>query len=200
MCSNSHVHGNLFIACEEISIDWMATTSSFNSGGLLIFLVIIIFLLGRRVMRQRKGTKYTVRSIFLTPIIYTALTVYLLIGVPFWQDLVILAVIIAGTVAGLALGQRSDLFEQDGKILYRRSNEVMVLWMVGYIIRIGIDLFFNPLYIQGPSASSASIATYESSMIVFGADILLAFSAGLLLGEAVVLYRNYNARYMTRSA
>ena len=178
----------------------MATTGSFNSGSLLILLILIIFLLGRRVMRQRKGMKYSVRSIFLTPIIYTALTVYLLIGVPFWQDLVILAVIIAGIVAGLALGRRSDLFEQDGKILYRRSNEVMMLWIIGYIIRIGIDLFFNPLYVQGPSVSPASIAAYESSTIVFGADILLAFSAGLLLGEAIVLYRNYNARYGTGMA
>ncbi|MDE1861072.1 MAG: DUF1453 family protein [Candidatus Micrarchaeota archaeon] len=162
---------------------------------------IILFILARRVIRNIKGAKYSTASIFMAPVIYLFLTLYLLVGLMAWQDIAILIAIAAGTVAGLELGKHSDIFEKDGKVLYRRSNEIMILWIVGFVVRIGIDFLYNPSFAMIASgepanaAATAQLAVYETSPVIFGADMLLALSAGLLLGEAVMLYRKHGSRY-----
>ena len=98
---------------------------------------------------------------------------------------------------GAILGRRSELFEKDGKVLYKRSVEVMAIWLVGFVIRIGADFLFNPILRLG--SASVAVSAYQSSPILFGADLLLAFSAGLLLGEALVLYMNHRAKYPGRA-
>ncbi len=148
-----------------------------GSSGALIVLLFIIFVLARRIVRQRKGTKYTLRSILITPIIYLLLTVFLMVGVSAAQAAEILVLMLLGLVAGFFLGKRSDIFEKEGKVMYKRSTEVTMLWIIGYVARISIEfLSANPT-------------------IIFYADILLAASAGLLLGETIVLYKNYNNKY-----
>jgi hypothetical protein len=148
-----------------------------GSSEALIVLLFIIFILARRIMRQRNGTRYSIRSILTTPIIYLILTALLMVGESANRIAVIVTLMLLGLAAGLILGKRSDIFEKEGKVMYRRSTEVTFLWVIGYVIRVGIEFL---------SASPT---------IIFYADILLAVSAGLLLGETVVLYRNYNNKY-----
>lgn len=170
---------------------------------ILIVIALMVFVVGRRLIRQNRGMKYSIASIFMIPVIYIALTLYFIIGLPLLDDAAIALAIIVGIVAGRILGKRSELFEKDGKILYRRSREVMAIWIVGFLIRIVVDFFYDP-YLTGifngtsPTVSLAQVLAYESSPIVFGADILLAFSAGLLLGEALVLYMNHLSRYRSK--
>ncbi len=114
----------------------------------------------------------------------------------------IVAAVVLGVFAGMELGKRSDIFEKDGKILYRRSNEVLAIWIIAFVIRILIDFVANPSILAAITNSSGSIgaidfatAASQSNPFVFVADILLAFSAGLLFGEALILYRNFNFTY-----
>lgn len=153
-------------------------------------------------MRNKNGVKYSVRSIFITPVIYLVLSAYFLIGLQPYQDAIVICVIVVGILVGMLLGKRSELFEKDGKVLYKRSVEVMAIWIVGFVLRIVADFFFNPALtsyfspnsLSGASASAAAVA-YQSSLILLGVDLLLAFSAGLLLGEALILYMNHRKRY-----
>lgn len=174
----------------------MAAINLSSYGTVLIVAALIAIVLFRRILRNKRGTKYSVRSIFITPIIYVALTLFFLLGLPVLWDAIVLAMIVVGVGAGLVLGKRSELFEKDGHVLYKRSMEVMIIWVIGFIVRIGVDFFYNPAFAGNFSLSA--LAAYSTNPIVLGADIILAFSAGLLLGEAIVLYRNYNAKYSGR--
>ncbi len=162
-----------------------------------IVVAIILFFIARMAWRGMKGTKYSVTSLFMRPVIYMILTVFLVLGLMPWQDAVLAAVALAGIALGLLFGKKANLFEKAGKVMYKRSNEVTILWLVAFVIRISIDFLLNPAYSEATSISSilAAASAFESAPIVYGADLLLAFTAGLLLGEAFVLYRNYNSTY-----
>ncbi len=171
---------------------------------IILIVAIIIFVVGRRYIRSRRGTNYSVQSIFLTPIIYIILSAILVIGLQLWQTAILVVAVIAGVYGGMQLGKRSDIFEKDGKVLYKRSNEVLAIWIIAFVIRIVIDFVANPYLLQvitsTNSSSSLSVidlatAASQSNPIVLVADILLAFSAGLLFGEALVLYKNFNSKY-----
>ncbi len=170
------------------------------SEELIIVIAIMIFFIGRMTWRTMKGTKYSVRSIFTRPVIYIILSAFLVLGLLLWQDALVVVVAAAGLLIGLVLGKRSNLFEKNGQVMYKRSNEVMILWLVAFVIRISIDLLYDPALSSITSNESlssilAAATAYESTPLAFGADLLLAFSAGLLLGEAFVLYRNHKAKY-----
>lgn len=164
----------------------------------IIVMAIVVFFIARMAWRGIKGTRYSATSLFLRPILYMALSAFLILGLILWQDAVLALAAAAGVLLGLAFGKRANLFEKDGSIMYKRSNEVTILWMVAFAIRISIDFLFDPA-INGSSTSITSIfaatSAFESSLPVYGADLLLAFSAGLLFGEALVLYRSYKSRY-----
>lgn len=169
---------------------------------IIIIFALLIYVIGRRIVRGTKGVQYSVRSIFLTPIIYLILTAVLVIGLLSWQIAVLVVFIAAGLLLGKELGKRSDIFEKDGKILYTRSKEVLAIWIIAFVIRIAID-FTNPAFLglitNSSSSSSGSIdlamASTQTTPIVFIADLLLSCSAGLLFGEALVLYENFNTKY-----
>lgn len=169
----------------------------------IAILIIIVFSLFRRMMRNRNGAKYSVRAIFFTPIIYMVLTAFLVIGLSAFQDLAVVVAVIVGALAGLVLGKRSEIFEKDGNVMYRRSTEVMAIWLIGFVVRIALDFVSNPFF-NGTATNSSStsissiFAAYSTSPVLFGADLLLAFSAGMLFGEAYILYKNYNSKYKTR--
>jgi uncharacterized membrane protein len=170
------------------------------SESLLIVVAIIVFFIARMTWRTIKGSKYSVRSIFIRPVIYIVLSAFLVLGLFLWQDALVIIVAVLGVLLGLVLGKRANIFEKNGQVMYKRSNEVTILWLVAFVIRITIDFLFNPALSSAASNESLStiltaMTTYESTPLAFGADLLLAFSAGLLLGEAFVLYRNHKAKY-----
>jgi hypothetical protein len=170
---------------------------------IIIIAAIIIFVVGRRLIGSTKGTKYSTQSIFLRPVIYIVLSAVLAIGLELWQAGVLAIAIVLGVFIGMKLGARSDIFEKDGKILYKRSNEVMIIWIIAFVVRIALNFVANPALVTIITNSSSlnattlntEIAASQGNPIIFFADILLAVSAGLLFGEALILYRNFNSKY-----
>jgi hypothetical protein len=165
----------------------------------VVLVLLIVFVLSRRIIRNNKGIGYSVRSIFITPIIYVVLSAYFLIGLGIYQDLGVAVAVVIGVLVGTLLGRRSEIFEKDGKVMYKRSMEVMAIWLVGFIIRIAVDFLFNPqvtsVFGTNSIISSSVVAASQIGPILLGADILLAFSAGLLLGEALILYMKHRSKY-----
>ncbi|MDE1824906.1 MAG: DUF1453 family protein [Candidatus Micrarchaeota archaeon] len=170
-----------------------------------VFIVaLLVLVLGRRIVAGRKGIRYSRRSIFFRPVLYLALTAALvIIGLSLWELAAITTSVVVGILLGLKLGKRSNIFEKDGNVMYKRSNEILTIWIISFLIRVGIDFYSNPSLegmLSGPLPKSESIASALApaaafSLILFCADLLLGFSAGLLFGEAVVLYRNYILKY-----
>lgn len=161
----------------------------------LIIPLIIIFFIARVFLRKRKGSVYSVRGIFLRPILYILISIAFLFILSLEQDLLLIVAILLGTLIGLILGKRSDMFEKNGKIMYKRSNEITILWLVGFVVRILIDLYYNPA-LSSSTINLSKILIYEQTIpILFISDILLALTAGLLLGEAIILYKNHAKMY-----
>ena len=80
--------------------------------------------------------------------------------------------ILLGTLIGIILGKRSDIFEKNGKIMYKRSDEITILWLAGFVVRILIDLYYNPA-LTSPTISISKILIYEQTVpILFISDIL----------------------------
>ena len=171
---------------------------------IIVIAALVVFVVGRRFIGSRKGTKYSVQSIFLRPVIYIVLSAILILGLELWQVGILAVGVVLGILLGMQLGKRSDIFEKEGKILYKRSNEVLAIWIIAFVIRITIDFYTNS-YLLGAITNSSStnpisiidvaMTSGQSNPVVFIADMLLAFSAGLLFGEAFVLYQNFNMRY-----
>ncbi|MDE1865164.1 MAG: DUF1453 family protein [Candidatus Micrarchaeota archaeon] len=163
---------------------------------LLVIVVFIVFRMSLRVMRNRRGAKYSLRSILLMPVVYMVLTALLLVGLaPLWMGIVGVAIVL-GILAGLQLGRSSELFEKDGKVLYRRSTAVMAIWIVGFVARIVIEFALPLLNGSAPSTIfSFAASSYQQNPILLAADMILGFSAGLLMGETIVLYNNHKASY-----
>ena len=174
---------------------------AFLSG--LALIIIIVFLVVRRTWQGISGSEYSVKNLFMRPVIYIVLTILLVFGLAVWQDALLVVMVVAGALLGLILGKKTNISERNGKVWFRRSTEVTMLWLVAYMIRIGIDFAFNPAFSAGVGGSSegsiSSIflvaSSFEANPIIFGADILLAFTAGLLIGEALVLYQGCNLEY-----
>jgi membrane protein CcdC involved in cytochrome C biogenesis len=167
--------------------------TAFNSSYLVVPL-IITFITIRRYRRSSKGSAFSVTSIFLRPAIYSLITIGFLFIVGLENAIMLIAAMLIGLLIGLILGKKSDIFEKDGKVMYKRSNEITIMWMIGFIVRLTLDYFFNPA-LTAPNFSINSFLFYERTVpLLFVADLLLAFTAGLLLGEAWILYNNHNKR------
>lgn len=177
---------------DAISIQYMA----FVSGE--VFIAILIVAVAIRTVRGMSGSDYSAKKLFTRPAAYIVLTVLLVFGLALWQDAVLFISVAAGILLGLALGRKGNVFEQDGRVMFKRSLEVTLIWLVAYVIRIGVDFAFNPALTQSSTPSPASIFiaanAFEGSILIFGADLLLSFTAGLLLGEALALRRSYRER------
>lgn len=165
---------------------------------LILVIALILYVIGRRIISGTRGVKYSVRSIFLRPIIYIVLSAILMLGLELWQIGVLVAAILAGIFLGKWLGKKSNIFEKDGAVMYKRSNVILGLWIAAFVIRLAIDFLTDPELFGATGSSAPTIATVlaaaQHNPIVFFADILLALTAGLLLGEALILYRDFNKR------
>ena len=158
----------------------------------LLLLVIIVIMLFLRVRRQSRGMKANTVSIFRYPAIYILISILLVLSS--FNILLLLYVIIAmilGYALGSILGKNSSVFASNGKILYKRSKEVSAIWAAAFVIRILIEFAFPITYTGfGLTVQNAFSGVYLWYSII---DLLLGASAGMLLGEALHLYKKYNA-------
>jgi membrane protein CcdC involved in cytochrome C biogenesis len=141
-----------------------------------LFLLLIVVFLSYRVYRGVTGARFSMRRVFTVPIIYAGLTILSFLGFPATLTDVAVTIIalVAGIFAGLRLGHNVKFYQQNNATYYKRSPFIMILWLVAYVLRFGAE-FFIPL--------SATV-----NLLI---EMLLGFSSGLLLGEAIHIYRKY---------
>lgn len=152
------------------------------SGDSGIFIVIIIFILFRSY-RGLTGTKYSPRALYFTPAIYLVLVVFVLFTYTEYtiiDDIAILIAIIVGAAAGLTLGGGVKFYEQNGSTYYKRVPLIVIIWLAALVFRLACYIFF-------PTIVTLNLA----------ADILLGFTAGLLIGEAININRKYANHKLT---
>ena len=143
-------------------------------SGLGIFLVFIVLIVIRRVMRGIYGRRYSTGRVLFLPVFYVVLT---LIFVAAFSATDIYAyytflLIPAGAIVGWRFGGGVSFFMKNGEVYYKRSPYILVVWLVSYILRVLLEFLF-------PS----------NLTIAFGVDAVLAITAGLIIGEAIHLIR-----------
>lgn len=161
---------------------------------LIVFIALIMLL---RLRRQKKGYKASTARIFRYPAIYIVLSL-ILVASAFNIVIFVVALlaILVGYAVGTIFGSKSSIFYSNGKIMYRRSNEIFAIWLAAFVARIVIEFMLpDDLGLQALTTTASSAFSgigFWYSLV----DILLAFSAGMLLGESIHLYRKYkNAKH-----
>lgn len=132
---------------------------------LLIILVLIALF---SFYRSFYGRKYRPSRVFLRPALYLLFALFL-ISISFSLLLLTasLLLVVLGAVTGLVLGGSVTFFRKNNLLYYRRSRFVYAIWLVLFILRVAVE-------IEG-------LTDFTAIAVVDG---LLAFSSGLLLGEA----------------
>jgi hypothetical protein len=159
----------------------------------LIFIILLFVFL--RARKQIRGRKANIRSIFTRPLLYIVLTLLLLAATPN-ADVLVSALLfsVLGYLLGTKLGVRSKVFEKDGIILSKGSNEVFFIWTGAFILRLIIEIAFPLSTVQMSASLLYNHANLGTAYLLYlVVDSLLAFSAGILLGEARHIYRMYKS-------
>jgi hypothetical protein len=176
--------------------------SGANDSSVYVFLGILILLVIRRFSRVIRGSKVSVSRTILFSIYYLGFAA-LLIAVSVVSggvsavDLVLYALV--GAVGGYASYTHSNTRigfwkGADGSIYYKGAIIVYLIYIVGLIARIAIDLVFI-----GPQAFTFSLGgtspTLSSTAIDAGivTDLLLSLGVGLLVGRNLRVMKRYNA-------
>lgn len=172
-----------------------------SGGGSTIYVVlgVVILLVLRRFFRVVKGTRVSMGRTIAFSIYYLGFATLLIAvsvaagGVS--PDYLALYLLVGGLGAYgsyVFSNKRIGFWKpEDGSIWYRGAIVVYVIYIVGLIARIGIDLAF-----MGPAAFTFSPAQTALSATAVDAgiatDLLLAFGSGLLTGRNVRVMKRYN--------
>jgi hypothetical protein len=150
----------------------------------LILIIIVLLLVIRRSLRSVRGRKFSKRRIIQRPAVLIALSVVLLVFPVFYQSDILYFVLslVAGIVAGTRLGTLSNVYMNEGILFYRSSILLTAIWAVTYVTRLILEVFFN-------------ITSFLVDTIFI---ILLTFSSGLFLGEAINLLEKYKEVKVTQ--
>ncbi len=109
-----------------------------------------------------------------TPIIYMLFTLVavFLTSAPNIYAQIVLLLLPMRVPLGLKFGKNAKFFTKSGIIYYKRSPFILLLWALAFIARVALELY-----------SSQSLL----GIILFNA--LLSFITGMLLGEAIHIFR-----------
>jgi membrane protein CcdC involved in cytochrome C biogenesis len=146
-----------------------------GSSGVIVLVIIAVFLTVR-VYRNMRGLRFSSLRLYYLPIIYTALTLftlYYLAPTVYYIGAVFIAIVI-GIFAGLKLATGVKFFDKDNQVYYRRAPTIMVIWMVSFIARLGVELFLP-----------------TNLIINLAIELILAGTTGLIIGEAIHISRSY---------
>ena len=176
-------------------------SSGGSSGGTTIYVIlgVVILLVLRRFFRVVKGTKVSLSRTIGFAIYYLGFAT-LLIAVSIAAGgvspdyLVVYALVGALGVYGSYVfsNKRIGFWKAaDGSIWYKGAIVVYIIYIVGLIARISIDLVY-----LGPSAFTFSAAPTSLSATAVDAgivtDVLLALGSGLLTGRNIRVMKRYN--------
>ncbi|MCL5668140.1 MAG: hypothetical protein M1593_03860 [Candidatus Thermoplasmatota archaeon] len=151
-----------------------------TSGGAdtsLFLIVIIAIIVVRRVYRGINGRRFSTWRIFTIPIVYTLLLLTSFISLPvnYLYEASLLLLILPGIVVGMRFGNAAVFFEQDSQTFYKRSQFILVFWLISLFVRETLALLF-------PSVT----------LVIELVDGLLSLTTGLIIGESIRLYYAYN--------
>ncbi|EFD93040.1 MAG: conserved hypothetical membrane protein [Candidatus Parvarchaeum acidophilus ARMAN-5] len=135
-----------------------------------VILVIFIVIMYRRANIIMKGRKLSNKSLIRLPLIYTVLTAFFLYDVGILFIVLSIVLYLTAIIPGYLLAKETKIFKKEKEQYYKSSIIITVIWVALFIVRIGIE-FFSPenLLLEGVTA------------------VLLAFSAGLFVGEGLLI-------------
>lgn len=179
----------------------MSSSGGTDYSSVYVFLGVLILLVIRRFSRVIRGTRVSTGRTVVFSLYYLGFA-SILIAVSFVAGGVSTEFIAPYVLVAAAGAYGSYLFSDrrmgfwrsaDGSIWYRGAILVYVVYIVGLIARIAIDLAFigpaafaftaqGPVVTLSPTAVAAGIAT----------DFLLALGSGLLTGRNLRVMKRYN--------
>lgn len=147
-------------------------TSAGSIETLVIFLAIIAIIVARRIVRGVYGRRYSTGRVLFLPVFYVLLTLAFVIFLNIGDTEIYytLLLIPAGALLGLRIGGGISFFTKNGEVYYKRSPIILVIWLVSYVSRIILEFLYP-----------------TNRTIILAVDIVLALTAGLIIGEAVHL-------------
>lgn len=178
------------------------TGSGANDSTIYVVLGILILLVIRRFSRVIRGSKVSLGRTILFSIYYLGfagllIAVSIVSGGVSADDLVLYALVGAiGAYASYVVSNSRIGFWKgaDGSIYYKGAIIVYLVYIVGLIARIAIDLIFI-----GPAAFSFSLGGAQPALSStamdagIATDLLLCLGVGLLVGRNARVMKRYNA-------
>jgi len=176
--------------------------SGANDASVYIFLGVLILLVIRRFSRVIRGSKVSRGRTIAFSVYYLGFA-GLLIAVSVYSGGVSAVYLVLYALVGAVGAYGSYVFSDarigfwkaaDGSIYYKGAIIVYLVYIVGLIARIAIDLAFI-----GPQAFTFSLGgalpTLSSTAIDAGiaTDVLLSLGVGLLVGRNLRVMKRYNA-------
>ncbi len=145
-----------------------------NTVPLLLLLVLIVYIVARRIWSGVKGRRYKKSRVLRIPVLYVLLTLFLVYSVSShdYYAYYSLLLIPAGVIPGLRFGSTVKFFSKNSVLYYKRSQVIMIAWLISFLLRVLLEIFF-------PSSINAEILV----------DMILSFTTGLIIGETFHILR-----------
>ena len=161
----------------EFSSAGPTTGISSNSDSLYSLIIIIAIIVTLRLYRGINGRAYSRVRVLRAPVIYVVLTLITVVpsGISNIADLGTLILIPVGLIAGYRFGANVTFFRQNGVLYYKRSQLIMIVWLLSLIIRLVMEILY-------PASSTAILAV----------NVLLTVTTGLIIGEAMNIIKKEN--------
>ena len=162
----------------------------------LILVAIVVFVFVRRILASLRGTRLSEGRLFGYAVLVGAifvLTTFAGITILPWYSFVLDAAVGAGlAVVSYLHVQQRVVIERVGpdRWIYRLGPLIPILYLVLFVIRLGLDLVVLNIQPFGTSALPASLSPTTIAVFLI-VDVLFAASTGLSIGRSVGVYREW---------
>lgn len=131
--------------------------------------IIFLFISIRVFVRGINGRPYRQSYLYRRPVLYTLLTLYLIFPELYVSDfiLLVLLAIPLGFIIGDRYGGDVSFFSVNSTLYFKRSPVIMIIWLISFGIRLILEILYPTVFL------------YDVMV-----DLLLAFTDGMLIGEA----------------
>jgi hypothetical protein len=175
----------------------LATSSPSSSPeiSIIIFFVILLFVVGRRIYRNYTGVRVSPGRTIGYTIFYFAFGAFFLLisfseGVPIYYVIPDAVLLVLGIFVSYRLSDKRMKFWKPSAdlIFYKGGIIIYLIYVAGLVARLSIEFIF-----VGPSAFTYGVVTLSQTAILASAvtDVLLTFGIGLLVGRNVRVYQRY---------
>lgn len=170
----------------------MSPQASGASQGVIIFIAVIILIVARRIYRNVTGVKASHARIVGWTVFYFVFSGFIistsfLEGVPLYYAALDVGALAAGAYISHRVSRgRLKFWKRDGGVYYTGGIVIYLVYVVGLVLRLGIEYAF-----VGPSAFAFAPISGITQTAVLGlaaADSLFSFGYGLLVGRNIRVY------------